>query len=240
MAIASRDTTMLELCKPGEDPHSFMGSRIDPSWEYRSLIRLNAADDPAAKVVRKSGKVGNLSLQYRTSAKTFYVRARVDYDMHLTMKEAEHIHFVYQRTYPGVPVYWGQQIAIVKQQGYVETFAGRRVQVVGDWTNHHMKWSMGSTAINYKIQGTGGDQKYLALSVLSDYCTDIGARFKFDLHDGLYFEVPDDRVEEFCVNAKRTLDNLPYQEAWGFTPPIPMPWDCKAGKSWGSMKGIEL
>ena len=237
MAIASGDQTMLQLCMPGEDPHSFMGSRIDTSWEYRNLIRLNAAEDKPAKLVRKSGKVGNLSLQYRTSAPTFYVRARVDYDMHITMKEAQHIHFIYPRTYPGVPIYWAKQIALVKQLGYVETFAGSRVQVVGDWTGRY-KWAMGSTAINYRIQGTGADQKYLALSVLSDYCNDVGARFILDMHDGLMFEVPDDKVSEFCATGKRLLDNLPYEKAWGFSPPIPMPFDCKIGKSWGTLKGV--
>ena len=35
---------------------------------------------------------------------------------------------------------------------------------------------------------------------------------------------------------KPMLDNLPYKEAWGFTPPIPMPWDCKVGKAWGRLK----
>ena len=242
MAIASGDQTMLHVCRPGEDAHSFMASRMSPGWDYRDLIAVNAnKDDPRYKeayLVRKGGKVGNLSLQYRTSPQTYYIRARVDYGMPITMAEAENGHFVYHKTYSGVRGYWKTQIAATKQLGYVETFAGRRVQVQGDWSRYG--WQMGSTAINYRIQGTGADQKYLALSVLSPYVTDIGAYFMFDLHDGLYFVVPDAKAMEFCARGKALLDNLPYREAWGFTPPIPMPWDCKAGKSWGSLKEVHL
>lgn len=241
MAIASGDETMLRLCQPGEDPHSFMGSRINSEFEYRELIDI--VSDPrqpqykAAKATRQSGKVGNLSLQYRTSAKTFYVRARVDHGMNLTMAEAEHTHFVYHRTYRNIRTYWGEAIAKAKQQGYAETLAGRRVQLNGDWGGPD-KWGMGSTAINYVVQGTGADQKALALMTLTSYVSAVGAYFLFDLHDGLYWAVPDDRVTEFCVTGKHLLDNLPYTEAWGFTPPIPLTWDCKSGKSWGSLKGV--
>jgi DNA polymerase-1 len=238
MAIASGDHTMLELCKPGEDPHSFMGSRIDTKFEYRELIAKVAAEDKDAKRIRKGGKVANLALQYRTSAKTFCVRARVDHGMDMTLAEAEHGRFVYLRSYPGVPRYWTAQIADVKQRGYVETFAGRRVQVVGDWERYG--WQMGSTAINYKIQGTGGDQKYLAIRALGNLYTEFDARLLIDLHDGLYSEVPDEHVTAFCVRGKQLLDNLPYTEAWGFTPSIPLPWDCKVGKSWGALKGVDL
>lgn len=95
---------------------------------------------------------------------------------------------------------------------------------------------MGSTAINYRIQGTGADQKYLALMVLKPILVEIGAYFAWDLHDGIYLYVPDDRLESAAVRIRMVLDNLPYQRAWGFTPPVPMPWDCKLGPSWGALK----
>ena len=248
MAIASGDPTMLALCQPGEDAHSFMGARVEQDFEYRELIRLNhELDDwPAeritprhkqAKQVRYAGKVSNLSLQYRTSANRLMITARVDYGMDMTLPQAERNWGVYRRTYTQVPVYWKSQIDLVKRLGYVETFAGRRVQVRGDW-NGSLGWSMGSTAINYRIQGTGGDQKYLALSVMRDTLRKYHARFMLDLHDGIYVVVPDDRVRDFTLKVKSMLDNLPYQEAWGFTPQIPLPWDAKAGKTWGSLKGV--
>ena len=216
-ACASKDPTMLKLCMPGQDPHAYMAKQIGPDVE------------------RQMGKLSNLSLQYRTSAKKLQQVARVQYNIPMTLKEAEHIHATYQDAYSQVPVFWKSQIAKVKHAKYVETYAGRRVSVDGDWNGNHA-WSMGSTAINYRIQGTGADQKYLALAVIKPYLRQIGARFAWDLHDGIYLYVPDDKVQEAAEQIKLSLDNLPYKKAWGFEPPIPLPWDCKSGKSWGELK----
>lgn len=234
MAIASGDETMLNLCLPGEDPHSFMGARI-VGRDYRDMIAAVKAKEQAAKDARQLGKVGNLSLQYRTSARKLRVVARVQYELPMELPEAERIHKTYRQAYPGVPLYWDRQIALTKQSGYVETFAGRRVQVTGNW-NGDWGWSMGSTSINYRIQGTGADQKYLALSVLRPYLRQIGAYFAWDLHDGIYFYVPDDKVARAVQDIRYLLNNLPYEKAWGFSPPIPLPWDCKTGKTWGSLE----
>ncbi len=173
--------------------------------------------------------------QYRVSARKLLTVARVQYDMDINIGQAQHIHATYPRAYPGVKRYWGTQVAQARRDGYVETFAGRRVQLTGSWTRE-TEWQLGSTAINYRIQGTGGDQKYLALAVLRPYLRQHGVRFAWDLHDGLYFYVPNDKVVQVATEVKMILDNLPYKKAWGFTPPIPLPWDCKFGSSWGNMK----
>lgn len=234
MAVASNDPTMLKLCLPGEDMHSYMGARI-VNQDYADLVARVKADEPAAGQTRYLGKFANLSLQYRTSPRKLRSKARVDYNIPMELPEAQRIHKTYQNSYPGVPVYWEKQIAIVKKLGYVETLGGTRVRVEGDW-NGKWGWSMGSTAINTRIQGTGADQKYLALAVLQPYLAEIDARFYFELHDGLFFLIPNHILPTAVDKIKHLLDNLPYQQAWGFTPPIPMPWDCKYGKSWGRLK----
>lgn len=234
MAIASGDQTMLALCEPGEDPHGFMGARVS-GRSYLELVSKLREGEPAAKDQRQLGKVGNLSLQYRTSARKFCSVARVQYGMDMVLDQARHIHATYQQTYLQVPIYWERQIALTRQTGYVETFAGRRVQVRGNWDGP-LGWAMGSTAINYRIQGTGADQKYLALAVVKPYLVRIGARFAWDLHDGIYFWVPDQHVQCATRDIRYLLNNLPYRRAWGFTPPIALPWDCKVGKSWGGLK----
>lgn len=234
MAIASGDPTMLSLCAPGEDPHAYMGARID-GMEYSQLLAELAAKSEAAKNKRQLGKIGNLSLQYRTSAKKLRTVARVQYKLPMELPEAQRIHRTYQLSYPQVPRYWNRQIELTRRRGYVETYAGRRVKVVGNWEGKN-GWSMGSTSINYRIQGTGADQKYLALMVLKDYLQDIGGLFAWDLHDGIYLYIPEDMKDRAAVEIKALLDNLPYQKAWGFTPPITLPWDCKVGYSWGTLE----
>lgn len=238
MAIASNDATMLNLCMPGEDAHSYMGAAI-VGMPYKKLQFDFENDDKSAKNNRYLGKFGNLSCQYRIGAKKLRSKARVDYDIPLELPEAQRIHATYQREYPGVPVYWTDQIAKVRGLGYVETFAGSRVQVVGDWEGD-WGWSMGSTAINARIQGTGAEQKHLALKVIKNYLRQFNGRFLFDLHDGAYAAFPSAVSRKAVDIIKRELDNLPYQREWGFAPPIPLPWDAKLGKAWGRLKSVHF
>jgi hypothetical protein len=98
---------------------------------------------------------------------------------------------------------------------------------------------MGSTAINYRIQGTGADQKYLAIAALSSLYRKYNAYFAWDLHDGIYSFVPEDKSKAFAAEAKHLLDRLPYKKAWGIVLPIAMPWSCKIGPSWGMLKKWE-
>lgn len=238
MAIAAADPVMLELCSPGEDPHSYMGAQI-MRQDYRELVDLVHDKDSNAMSARQLGKVANLSLQYRTSAKKLRSVARVQYSIPMELGMAQTIYATYQRTYRRVPRYWETQIKETKDKGFVETFAGRRVQVRGNW-NGSLEWSMGSTAINYRIQGTGADQKYLAMAVIRNKLVEYNAYFAWDLHDGIYLYIPDSKVEKAVVELREMLNNLPYARAWGFVPPIPLPWDCKAGKAWGSLEEIKL
>jgi DNA polymerase-1 len=237
MAVRSKDEKMLELSQPGEDAHSYMGSRIIEMdyKEFRHRLKEGEERISGPRGARMGGKVGNLSLQYRTSAKRLLSTARTDYDLPWTMSQAERVHSVYPQTYTSVPVFWRSQIDLAKRQGYVETIAGRRVKLIGDWSDS-FGWAMGSTAINYAIQGTGADQKYLALAVLKNHMRKYDVHFVLDMHDGLYFFVPDGLVNTVARVFQRALNSLPYQEAWGLKLPIPMTWDCKYGPSWGRMQ----
>lgn len=238
MAIQSKDEVMLNLCAPGEDAHSYMGARICER-DYREMVRLVHELDKQAEADRKLGKVANLSLQFRTGAKRLRVKARVDYNLPMELPQAQRIHATYQRAYPGVPRYWKRAIQTAKQQGYAETLGGRRVSLIGDWTGREA-WKLEGTAINYPIQGTGADQKYLAIMVIKPYLLEIGAYLAWELHDGLYLYVPNHMVERAVVDIKRMLDNLPYKQAWGITPPIGLPWDVKSGCSWGALREVKL
>ena len=237
MAVESDDTTMLGLCQPGEDPHSYMGGQIG-HVDYRQLIERVHAADSEAKKVRQMGKVGNLSCQFRIGPDKLYIQALVAHGMEIDLAEARVIHRTYHSTYPGVQAYWRRKIAEAKRKGYAETLAGRRVQLQGSWTSKALGWKLESSAINFPIQGVGADQKYLALAVLRNYLPQYDGHFYFELHDGLYAIFPTDKAEKATRHIQQVLNNLPYKKAWGFTPPIPLPWDAKIGPNWGDM--IEL
>lgn len=236
MACASGDETMLQLCQPGEDPHSYTGAAI-AHRDYRGLIDAVKSGESQAESDRKYGKLANLSLQYRTSAPKLRTVARVQYGIPMELPEAQNVRETYLRTYRGVPKYWKDQIRICKAQGYAETFAGRRVQLGHDWGRD--SWSKESTSINFRIQGTGADMKYLGLAVVQEFLNKNGCYFYYELHDGLFWLLPEDNYKYCALMIQKILNNLPYEKAWGWQPPIQLNWDCKVGPSWGDLKELE-
>ena len=238
MAVASKDETMLALREPGEDAHSYMGAQI-AGIDYRELISLVQAEDEHASYQRKLGKFSNLSFQYRVGSKTALMKARTDYEMDLDETFIKQLIATYKSTFPGVPNYWRDQICKCRTLGYAETFAGRRVQLTGSWSGRDA-WQMESSSINYPIQGTGGDQKYLALAVARNLLPKYGGYVYYELHDGLFFIFPLNVLEKAAVNMRYALSNLPYKQAWGVDLPITFPVDAKiSAESWGDLKGVK-
>ncbi len=177
--------------------------------------------------------------QFRIGWKKLRLQANVQFGMPIGEREAQHIHKTYHSTYPGVKQYWNRQTAKCRRLGYAETLAGRRVQLKGSWTSQTTGWKLESTAVNFPIQGIGADQKYLAIKVMSNLLPQMGGYFYFELHDGIYFLLPEKTAWRDALVLQQALNNLPYQRAWGFTPSVPFPWDLKIGTSWGDMKEVK-
>ena len=242
MAVAADDQTMLGLCQPGQDAHAYMGARIN-GLDYPEIRKRLAAGDKEAKAMRQLGKVANLSLQYRTSAKRLREVAMYQYDLDMSETEARAIHGTYQMTYYNVPRYWRKQIAWVRGHKYVDNMIGRRVYfknlcLTGTVGQQNIPWEYASTAVNYPIQSMGAEQKYLALAILKNHLSKYDARFYFELHDGLFVVVPNDKAEKAAHELKQILSYLPYGKAWGLQLPIGFPVDAKIGPSWGELKEI--
>ena len=233
MAVASRDETMLSLCAEGEDAHAFMGGSI-AGVDYR-WIQESAGKDPEAKKFRNLGKFCNLSYQYRIGAKSATIKAKTQYGLKLDENYIASTLKIYKQTYTKVPQYWRDQIQIGNNQGYVSTFAGRRVQLTGAYN-----WQRESTCINYPIQGSGADQKYLALAIAKNHIGKYDAHFYKDLHDGLFFICPNAKAEGMAHEFRQILSNLPYKQAWGRSFPIRFPVDAKmSSKSWGDLEELK-
>lgn len=237
VAIESGDPTMLSLCEIGQDPHSYMAAEMT-DLTYQQMREAYKTGQAGAYETRMAGKVGNLSCQYRIGPKSLLRTARVQYHLPWDINMAQHVHSAYHDTYVGVKKYWRRKIMEAQRKGYAETIAGRRVILEGDWFGD-TQWQLESTAINFPIQGVGADQKYLAMAAVKPLLTKYGGKFYFELHDGLYAIFPDRVAEKAAYEGRELLSNLPYRRAWGFTPPIPLPWDMKIGKNWGDLEERE-
>lgn len=203
----------------------------EPSQPEAVYDILNAG--PRNRFVVEGRVVSNC--QYRTGAQRLAIVSEVQHRLPMTLGEARAIHGTYQRTYRAVPLYWKRQQMEARTELRVSTMAGRVINIHYNGTSDG-QWMGDSTAINFPIQGTGADQKYLAMLVLRDYLPSVEGRFYFELHDGLFVVVPDRYREKAARDIKQLLSNLPYKRAWGVDLPVQFPVDAKLGKSWGELK----
>lgn len=240
MADYSQDESMLRVFRmapPDDDAHSYTGAKL-AGIPFEKFLELKAAGNKSVSGehgYRYQGKFTNLSCQYRIGVKSFRIKSRVDYGMNVDYLKAKSLQAAYFQAYPGIKTYWRSAIELARVQGYAETRAGRRMALT-DW--HRNEWGTQQTAINFPIQGTGGDMKELALAVLTPKFPEL--IFGFDLHDALFMYIKSDHPHKMDVlrSALNVLDNLPYKQAWGWEPSTPIPWDGSIGPDWGNMEEI--
>ena len=239
MAEFSRDENMLHIFKNGEDFHSHTGSAIS-GIPYPEFMERKHANDPiitGEHGLRYCGKFVGLSNQYRVGAKKSRFMARVQYGLDESIHTIRAWQAAYHRKYSGVRSYWGMAIRKAKEAGYAETLAGRRFYL-HSWAGDD-QWGSESSAINFPIQGSGADMKELAIAFMAELHPEF--EFTFDLHDGLFYTLDvssKEIAEQLILKARTTLNNLPYESAWGWKPTIKFPWDAAYGTDWGHMEEL--
>lgn len=233
----SGDETLYKIFNDGLDFHTYMAAQI-AELKYEVLKEAIADGDPEAKNYRQLAKVANLSCAYRTGWKKLTDVARTQYNVALTEQMAHRLHSLFRSTYRRVPEYWDAAVRSAKMHGFAETRGGRKVYI-DDWS-HSNAWAAESTAINFPIQGTGADQKFLAIATIEPLVHQNGGSYLLDLHDALFLLIPDNsHGEEFARDLRIVLSNLPYEQVYGWKPKVNFPVDLKLGRRWGSLTEIK-
>lgn len=242
MGIMSGDKKMREIfCKGGiGDAHSVTGAEI-AGIDFEEFMRRKAAHEleiVGPRGYRYQGKFINLSLQYRTSARTLMVKALVDYDFEADYDTAERWHYLYHSLYPGVKRYWEKAIRFAKNQGMASTLGLRPTLTPTEYFyDQKYQWSVESTAINHPIQGSGADMKEYALAVLHKRFGE--ATFMLDLHDGLFFYADADIAEELGKDMRATINRIDWEARFNCSlHGITLPVDLAVGDTWGSLEEI--
>jgi len=229
--------TMLRLFQEGKKFHAVTGAAI-AGLNYDNFMKLYKEGSDAVagpEGFYYCGKYVNLSNQYRVGAKKSRIIARVQYGLKKDILTIKTWQQAYHRTHPGVKQYWDWAIKQAKLNGYAETLAGRRCAIT-EWGGD-MTWKSESTAINFPIQGSGGDMKNLGIATLAREYPDVV--FAYDLHDGLFYWLPREASsKELMLDMRETLNNLDYKDAWSWSPRIPLPWDVAVGVHWGEMREL--
>ncbi|HXU99152.1 MAG TPA: DNA polymerase I, partial [Caulobacteraceae bacterium] len=142
----------------------------------------------------------------------------------------------YIRTYferfPGIRAYMDATRALVREQGFVTTVFGRKVNIpmirsksVGD------RQFAERAAINAPIQGTAADVMRRAMIRMPGALRAAGleARMLLQVHDELVFEAPEAEAERVCQVACEVMENAALP-AVAFT--VPLKVEARAAANW--------
>jgi len=181
MAHLSQDKGMLDAFANNEDIHRATAAEIF------GVERENVDNEQ-----RRYAKVINFGLIYGMSA--FGLAQNLNIERSAAQSYIER----YFARYPGVREYMQNTREIAKQQGYVETYFGRRLWVPEIKSPNGMRRAGAErAAINAPMQGTAADLIKLAMIAVDKWLKDekLQSKLIMQVHDELVLEVPESELE---------------------------------------------
>jgi DNA polymerase-1 len=181
MAHLSQDNGMLDAFANNEDIHRATAAEIF------GVERENVDNEQ-----RRYAKVINFGLIYGMSA--FGLAQNLNIERGAAQSYIER----YFARYPGVREYMQNTREIAKQQGYVETYFGRRLWVPEINSPNGMRRAGAErAAINAPMQGTAADLIKLAMIAVDKWLKGekLQSKLIMQVHDELVLEVPESELE---------------------------------------------
>ena len=146
----------------------------------------------------------------------------------IPQKEARDYIGIYFDRYPGVKKYMDDTREMARQQGYVETLFGRRLNLPEiNSKNAARRQYAERTAINAPMQGTAADLIKKAMIRVDNWILDSGtrARMIMQVHDELVLEVPQDEIHQVTAQTTEIMCSVAVLE-------VPLVVDTGLGKNW--------
>ena len=199
MAHLSQDSGMLQAFDNNEDIHRHTAAEVFG-------VERDAVDNEQ----RRYAKVINFGLIYGMSA--FGLAQNLNIERSAATSYIER----YFARYPGVKAYMENTRAAAKQQGYVETYFGRRLWVPEiNSANVRRRNGAERAAINAPMQGTAADLIKLAMIAVANWLAteklngeSLKTKLIMQVHDELVLEVPDNELELVKATLPRMMQNV--------------------------------
>ncbi|WP_338514037.1 DNA polymerase I [Pseudomonas poae] len=191
MAHLSRDEGLMNAFRHNLDVHTATAAEV-----------FKVELDEVTSDQRRSAKAINFGLIYGMGAQ------KLGKDIGVDTKTAKAYIDVYFARYPGVREYMERTRAQAADQGYVETFFGRRLYVPDINSNKPQERAAAErTAINAPMQGTAADIIKKAMVRVDNWLTDSGldAKVILQVHDELVLEVREDLVAEVSERIREHM-----------------------------------
>jgi len=231
MARLSQDKTMIEAFQGGQDLHKLTASRL-----------AGVPLDQVTKAQRQSAKSANFGLIYGVSAPRFRENAKNEYEIDMSLEEAEKVRNTFFSTYPGVAAFHQIQKASKRYQrnhffhratqGFYsaplvssKTLAGRKRV----WGWHNGRTLARDTELyNSPSQGTGAD---LLKAVMAEVYSSLPEEVKLvgSVHDELILEAPEAQAQEMASQLLEIMRRVGSE----LLAPVPVDAEVEVLDTWG-------
>jgi DNA polymerase-1 len=212
MAHLSQDKGLLDAFSQGVDIHKATASEV-----------FSVDVDDVTIDQRRSAKAINFGLIYGMSA--FGLAKQLNIGRH----DAQQYMDKYFNRYPGVLTYMEDTRTIAKEQGYVETILGRRLQLPNiNSRNGMLKKASERAAINAPMQGTAADIIKKAMIDMAKWVKkqpDGSVQLLMQVHDELIFSIKEDLVEAYTKDIQAIMADAAKLD-------VPLIADAGMGDNW--------
>ena len=211
MAHLSQDQGLIEAFNNGVDIHRATAAEVFDTQPVE-------VDDEQ----RRRAKAINFGLIYGMSP---FGLAR---QLKIELKEARRYIDIYFERYPGVRQYMQNIRQRAREQGFVETLFGRRLNLPEiNSKNGALRQYAERIAINAPVQGTAADLIKLAMLAIDRWLieNDSSSKIILQVHDELVFEVEEKRIDEMVEIATELMCGVTKLK-------IPLVVDVGIGHNW--------
>lgn len=223
-------TTLADALNSGVDPHSMVGATLlgIPLEEF--LIRKGDPSDKEVYLARQTGKVANFGVAGGLGKVALVRQARAQYNVILTLEEAERLITAWHETWPEFRLYfrWVNQQC---RNGFAWV-----TQFVSERKRGHIPYT---EACNTYFQGLGADVAKSALWGLIRACYVPGecpelfnCRVVNFIHDEFIVEVPEDNK---LTERASALERVVKEYGNKFLPDVPVSAKALATRRWSKL-----
>lgn len=230
----SQDPELIHAVRSGMDTHSFITAKVfNYTYEH---VAANKDSDPVISHQRDACKRVVFGMIYGAGARKIaeQIYGSISSD---PVEEAQQVGFAREvmatlfDKFPRIQQYVSSTQAEARQQGYVESFFGRRRRFQLNHVDNSHLFKAQREAINFKIQSSTSDVVLSQLIEISENLDDIGATMLLTVHDSMAGEIPYENIplmREFF--DKYIRDRVVEKFDWL---PVPFAYDLDVGPSYG-------
>ena len=185
------------------------------------------------KEERKKAKPVNFGFLYGMYPKKFQKYAKINYGLDFSLAECEVYRERFFQLYPDLVRWHNRQRRMVGLHHQVSSPMGRTRHLPDIQSpDNSVRMEAERQAINSPVQSTASDITLFAMVKLAPLLKPREAIMVMTLHDGIGFEVREDKVDYYAPLIKETMENLPLNKTFGCDLSVPIVADVEWGSHW--------